>query len=130
MNDWLWTDWARLWNEGAISREADPPDYRAAVAMRRERRLTDRRLVLARVEAAALLARGATLTEALRDAEEWARRIAEDERVEGWVHGQDYGLYLLLADCPVEFGVLYSQPAHATDEAERAAISATPTGEA
>lgn len=87
-------------------------------------------LVDLRVELDRARARVAALTRVLRQAEEWARRIAEDERVEGWVHGQDYGLYLLLADCPVEFGVLYSQPAHATDEAERAAISATPTGEA
>lgn len=26
-----------------------------------------------------------------------------DERVCGWVHQEDYGLYCFLADCPVDF---------------------------
>ena len=31
---------------------------------------------------------------------EWANQIANDERVTGWVHGESYGLYCLLADPP------------------------------
>lgn len=50
----IWTNWARLWNEGAIYRECDPPDYRLKQTVRRERQLTDRRLELARLESAAL----------------------------------------------------------------------------
>jgi chromosome segregation ATPase len=42
----------------------------------------------------------------LREAQDWANRIRSDERVEGWVHQQDYGLYSLLADCPVDFDAL------------------------
>lgn len=66
---------------------------------------------------------------ALSHAEDWARTIASDERVVGWVHYHDYSLYLLLADCPVEFGVLHGPPPHATDEAERDAVASTPTEE-
>lgn len=32
---------------------------------------------------------------------EWGARIGGDERVCGWVHQEDYGLYCLLADPPV-----------------------------
>jgi hypothetical protein len=48
-------------------------------------------------------AREAELRAALETAREWADRIHGDERVCGWVHGEDYGLYCLLADCPVDF---------------------------
>lgn len=40
------------------------------------------------------------MRDALREAAEWAHRIAHDERVTGWVHANDYGLYCLLADPP------------------------------
>ena len=36
--------------------------------------------------------------EQFKAAEDWARRIAQDERVMSWIHAQDYGLYCLLAD--------------------------------
>ncbi len=45
----------------------------------------------------------ARLREALEEAQDWANQIAGDERICGWVHGEDYGLYCFLADCPVDF---------------------------
>lgn len=50
------------------------------------------------------------LAGALREAQEWADRIAGDERVCGWVHQEDYGLYCLLADCPVDFDAVLARP--------------------
>jgi len=44
------------------------------------------------------------LREALELAKEWTEQIANDERVCGWIHREDYGLYCLLAGgCPVNF---------------------------
>lgn len=42
------------------------------------------------------------LLDKVREYEAWAERIAHDDRVTGWVHGEDYGLYLLLADPEIE----------------------------
>ena len=42
------------------------------------------------------------LEDSLSAVKEWAHRIEHDERVCGWVHGEDYGLYCLLTDCPAE----------------------------
>lgn len=38
----------------------------------------------------------------VREYEAWADSIAHDERVEGWVHQESYGLYCLLADPEIE----------------------------
>lgn len=38
------------------------------------------------------------LVESHRAIQDWQHRVAHDERVCGWIHGQDYGLYCLLAD--------------------------------
>lgn len=56
--------------------------------------MEDERLLAERVRA---------LTSQLALAQEWAQQIASDERVNSWVHQYDYGLYCLLADCPVDF---------------------------
>jgi hypothetical protein len=57
-----------------------------------------------------------SMREALKAAREWAQQIANDERVQGWVHEQDYGLYCLLADCPVDFDATLSQPVMGEEE--------------
>lgn len=49
------------------------------------------------------------LRKTLAEAEEWANGIARDERVCGWIHGEDYSLYCLLADCPVDFNIAVSE---------------------
>lgn len=54
-------------------------------------------------ETRALHRRVERLEAALKEAQEWADRIAGDDRVCGWVHREDYGLYCLLAECPVDF---------------------------
>ena len=59
--------------------------------------------------------RAAAMRAALEAAQDWANRIAGDERVCGWVHQNDYGLYYLLADCPVDFDKALSTVAPATD---------------
>ena len=44
------------------------------------------------------------LRKALADVREWVQQIETDERVSGWIHQEDYGLYCLLAGgCPVNF---------------------------
>lgn len=43
------------------------------------------------------------LLKKLTEYKDWTRQIAHDERVTGWVHGEDYSLYCLLADCPVDY---------------------------
>lgn len=54
------------------------------------------------------------LKAALEELRDWASRIAHDERVCGWLHAQDYSLYCLLADCPVDFAaILAAQPGEA-----------------
>ena len=50
------------------------------------------------------------LEAALRVVQEWAQNIANDERVCGWVHQADYGLYCFLADCPVDFDAALAEP--------------------
>ena len=65
-------------------------------------------------------ARNQQLEALLREAQEWAKRIAGDERVCGWVHHYDYGLYCLLADCPIDFEAALSG-AQASEPDEKAA---------
>ncbi len=44
------------------------------------------------------------LREALEDIKNWVEQIENDERISGWIHQEDYGLYCLLAGgCPVNF---------------------------
>jgi len=52
---------------------------------------------------------------ALESAKDWANRINGDERVCGWVHKEDYGLYCLLAECPVDFDKALTHPSPILD---------------
>lgn len=40
------------------------------------------------------------LLKKLKEYEEWANTIAEDDRVRDWIHKEDYGLYTMLASPP------------------------------
>lgn len=57
-------------------------------------------------ENCSLRARVEALEAALEALEEWVERIEGDERVCGWVHKMDYGLYCLLVDPPVNIRTL------------------------
>lgn len=49
----------------------------------------------------------AKLLEKVTELRNWANRIANDERVTSWVHQEDYSLYCLLAEAPVDFDKIF-----------------------
>jgi len=46
------------------------------------------------------------LLKKLKEYEEWANNVANDERVCNWIHKEDYSLYTMLASPPEIFDVL------------------------